>query len=996
MSDTSSEVYPCNSNPAASAAISRRQLMAMAAAATAAVGLSRVDGRDRTPQATPHAGTLPVVQMDLSGTNWTLQQQDTGHKISAAVPGCNYQTLMEHKLIPDFWYRENNHKVQWVAEKTWIYEREFVVSTAMLAKAHVELICHGLDTLASISINGRHVADTDNMFRTYALDVKPHLRAGANAIRVVFSPLNAYVKEHQQAYDAKYKINLAGASSWVRKAPYMWGWDWCRQLLPAGIWKKMELLAFDARLTDLGLLQQRQADGSVRVDAHATTAGDSAGHALHATAYLGNQTVAHGKATVAGGETTISMVIQHPRLWWPNGMGEQPLYHVKVELRNANGHLADAITRRTGLRTIEVLPPADGKAMHVKVNGVALFVKGADWVPPDGLPSRVPDETWRWYARTAAESNFNFIRLWGGGYYEADAMFDACDELGILLQFEFKFANTVYPVRDKAFVDNVSAEFHDNIRRTRNHPSIAIWSGNNEIGYFKGYNYLFGKIVGGAVRKLLPGAFYEKGSGAFGSGDIHDWTVWHGQQPFSAYRNIEGFVTEFGMQSFPEPKTVRAYTDAADRTSVHTPVMRYHQRDGSGRGNGIIMQYVHEYFGREISPFNDALWLSQIMQAYAIRTGVEHWRRNMPASMGSAIWQFNDCWPAPTWSMIDRYRRFKAAQYHSKHFFAPLLVSPVLKGDALDVYVVSDRMKDCGGMLSWRITDLTGNTILSGDHNVQIPARASRLAQSIDCEGLLKKHGARNVIAWTQLRVGSRAVSENIAVFALPRMLSLKPVKINTHVAAAADGYDVTLSADRVALYAFLDLRKIDATYSDNFVHLHPGMHATIHVKPAATITHQEFVHRLGARSLIDLAELGPPAPIAAAPDGTFHLTPDAAILHGPGLLVDNEHGARNIGWWNNPAAFVSWKFDVKEGGRYDIIGNFATPQGSVKLRLTLAGHTLEKPVPKTPTWRQPEKISFGAIEIPHAGVYQLVIGPGDAAHWHPVNVLGMTVTPVR
>ncbi len=851
--------------------VTRRQVLQAAAGASVALALTGCSTPEGRPAATaPAEVPAPAMAVDLTGDTWTMHEDGQADKIAAIVPGATYTDLMRAGKIPNPYYREDNGKVQWVAEKNWIYERTFDVPAEMLSKPHVELKCHGLDTLAAIWINDREVGRTDNMFRDWSFDVRSYLKPGGNTIRIKFDTLTPYVESNRQAYKEAYGIDLSDARSWVRKAPYMWGWDWCRAVLTQGIWKPIEILAYDARITDLGILQHHDASGSVHLNIQTTVAGANSGAQVTTRVLFGDQLIATASAPVKNGLATCHVDVANPKLWWPNGMGDHPLYVVESRLYESAGSVVEVLAagtpstakvidtarHRIGLRKIEVVSPTGAVAMHVKVNGVPVFVKGADWIPADNIPTRVTPETLRWYMKKAIECHFNFIRLWGGGYYEQDELFDLCDELGIMLQFEFKFANDTYPVNDRKWMANLQAELDQQVLRCRNHPSIVIWSGNNEIQDFKGYYHLFRDVIGGTVHRLLPGAFYEVGSGAAGSGDIHTWEVWHAMAPFEQFRTVEGFVTEFGMQSFPVPMTVDAYTDAADRQSVHSPVMRYHELDGSGHGVGIIMHYTNMYFGRSPENFDDTLWLTQINQAYGIRYGVEHWRRDMPRSMAATIWQYNDCWPGPTWSMTDYYRRFKAIQYQSKHFFAPILVSGIpdpTTGKA-ELYITSDRQKDVSGELRWVVTDMAGAVLKQGEMPVHIPARTSRLAHTLNLADLISSHGAGNLLIWPEVRVGSRTVAENALFFGRPVELKFHKPQLALHVSGSGQHYDLRIDANAPALWAFADVKDTPATYSDNFVAIRPGRTAVIHITLDEPMSPAEFHGKLTVRSIYDLA----------------------------------------------------------------------------------------------------------------------------------------------
>jgi beta-mannosidase len=821
----------------------------------AAAGLGVALALDKSGAALA-AETAGPLSLDLGGDMWTLQEEGKSETVPALVPGSTYTNLLKARKIPDPFFGENNGKVQWVAEKNWFFERSFEAPRDLHAKQQVELVCHGLDTLATVWLNGREIGSADNMFRTWTFDIKPHLRRGTNHLRIRFDTLTPYVEKQRAEYKQRYGIDLKNPRSWVRKGPYMWGWDWCRSILTQGIWKKIEVLGYDSRIAGLGVLQNHQPDGSVRLDIHAAVAGETAGSSVKARILLAGDVVAEATGPVSNGAAVLRATVQKPQLWWPNGMGNQPLYTVTGQLTNAKGQNLGKASRRIGLRNVEVLPPKDNVAMHLRVNSVPVFAKGADWIPADNMPTRVTPEILRWYMTKAVECNFNFIRLWGGGYYEEDELFDLCDEMGLMLQFEFKFANASYPVNDKTWMDNLRAEIEQQTRRCRNHPSIVIWSGNNEIRNFKGYDHIFKDVIGGIVGRLVPGAFYEVGSGAHGSGDIHTWGVWHGNKPVESYRKIEGFVTEFGMQSTPAPMTVRAFTDPADRQNLHSGVMRFHELDGSGHGIEKIIRFTESNFGKAPDSFDDTLWLTQLNQAWSMRYGVEHWRRDMPRSMAAAIWQYNDCWPGSTWAMVDYCRRWKAVLYQSKHFFAPILVSglPDAKTGQARIYITSDRQQNVSGQLHWIVTDLAGDMLRQGSKQTDIPARTSQQAEALDLSDLVKAHGAANLLVWPEVIVDSRTVARNTLLFGRPKELKLKQPKLAVRSSGGEQRYDVVIESDVPALWVWANLKDADASYSDNFVDLRQGRAAEIEITLDKPMTPFDFRSRLEVRSVYDIA----------------------------------------------------------------------------------------------------------------------------------------------
>jgi len=802
------------------------------------------------------AGVTGSLSFDLGGDMWSLQQEGIGERIPAKVPGCTYTNLLAVNRIPDPFVVENSDAVQWVAEKNWFFEREFDVPREIRNKRHVELVCHGLDTLASVWLNGREIGCGDNMFRTWGFDIKPHLQRGTNLLRIRFDALTPYVEKHREAYQRQYGIDLHNERSWVRKGPYMWGWDWCRPILTQGIWRKIELLGYDSRIVDLAAFQSHLPDGEVQLDIHAAVAGQVSRTTLRAQVLLAGNVVAEATGPVSNGEAVLHATVHRPQLWWPNGMGNQPLYTVTANLVDAQGKYLDSASRRVGLRRVEVLPPQGDVAMHLRVNGVPVFAKGADWIPADNMPTRVTPEILRWYMNKAVECNFNFIRLWGGGYYEEDELFDLCDEMGLMLQFEFKFANASYPVNDSAWMDNLRVEIEEQTRRCRNHPSIVIWSGNNEIGYFEGYDQLFKDLIGGIVERLAPGVFYEVGSGAHGSGDIHTWSVWHQNKPVESFSEIKGFVTEFGMQSTPVPMTVRAFTDPDGPQNVDSSVMRYHELDASGEGIRMILQYTEEYFGKAPEDFDDTLWLTDINQAWAMRYGVEYWRRDMPRSMAAAIWQYNDCWPGSSWAMVDYFRRWKAVLYQSKHFFAPILVSGVLDtiSGRADIWVTSDRQEDVSAGLLWSVTTLAGEVVRHGSKQFNLPARTSLQTDELDLSDLVKAYGATNLLVWPEVVLDGQTVAKNTLFFGRPKSLKLKEPKFMVHTSGGEQCYRVSIDCDVPALWLWVNVKDTDASYSDNFVDLFPGRAAEIEITLDKPMKLFDFQNKLAVRSVYEIA----------------------------------------------------------------------------------------------------------------------------------------------
>lgn len=841
---------------------SRRKFLITSATATAAVysGTGWFSLAWQMPDLAPGQHWL-----DLAG-NWRATKSGEEDWISAQVPGCIHTDLLAAGKIPDPFFRENEEKVQWVGEANWTYRRSFQVPEELLKHDRVLLRCDGLDTLATVKVNGQELGKPNNMFRFWEFDVKNIVKVGENTIEVQFDSPLPYMKK-REAERALYEWSGSHeplGRAYVRKEPCNFGWDWGPVLITCGIWRNIGLLAFDhARIEDVLILQDHSATGKVgvQVEVNAEVVG-SAPLKAYFEILDGDQKVASSSASLASGSAQTALAIHDPKLWWPVGMGEQPLYEVRVELRNDKGEVVDRTARRIGLRTLNLLPPDDENPLRFEANGVPFFAKGSNWIPADAFANRVTPEILRRYVADAVAVNMNALRFWGGGYYEEQALFDACDEMGICVWLDFKFACSAYPAFDDAFMQNVKVEAQEQLRRLRHHPCIAVWCGNNEISLMTkdqwsdqsmgraDYDKLFKQLIGGEVRQLAPQANYVSGSPD--CGDVHYWEVWHGPKLFESYRTLNGFMSEFGFQSFPEPKTVDAFTDTDDRSSVMSPVMQWHQRS-AGAGNKQITDTTLKYF-KQPKDFENTLWVSQILQGYGIKIGAEHWRRSMPKSMGCLYWQYNDCWPVVSWSSVDYFGRWKALHYMARRFYAPILVSALEDKDkgTMEIHVTSDEMKARRGTVAWEVTDVTGKRVTGGHHQIEIPARQSRKIRTLDLGEEIKAHGINNLLVWLKLEVDGKIASENLATFVAPKEFKFLDPDIESKVSDHDGAFLVTLKSEKPALWCWLSLQDADARYSDNFMHLRHGNPVEIHVVPAKPMTREAFTQALRVRSLFD------------------------------------------------------------------------------------------------------------------------------------------------
>ena len=693
-------------------------------------------------------------QLSLNGP-WTLDIPGSAFTaVPAEVPGSVYHDLLAAGRIPDPFYRDNETEALKLMEYDFHYSRAFQVDGELLDCGAVLLRCEGLDTLAAVYINGAEAGRADNMHRTWEFDVKDLLREGENNIAVHFASPTKFIRESYAADPADGTADAMEGFPSLRKAHCMFGWDWGPRLPDAGIWRDISLIGVDtARIRDV-LVKQFHEDGraALEIDTHIARLTD-------APAEVRVSVTAPDGTVLTGAGETCRIEVPDPRLWWPAGYGGQPLYRVEAELVSGGTRL-DVWSRRIGLRTMTVsrVKSEHGESFSHCVNGVDVFAMGMDYIPEDNLLPRVTPERTRRLLEDARAANVNTIRVWGGGYYPDDYFYDICDELGLLVWQDFMFACAVYNLTE-AFEETITAEFVDNIRRLRSHPSLALWCGNNEMEQFAGsgmwiramrqksdYIKMFQYIIPKVLKAEDPQAFYWPSSPSSGGdfdepgdpsrGDVHDWDVWHGLKPFTDYRNyLFSYVSEFGFQSFPCMETIASFTLPEDR-NVFSYIMEKHQRNAAA--NGRIVTYLSQNYLYPAT-LDKLVYASQLLQAQAMQYGVEHWRRNRGRCMGAVIWQLNDCWPVASWAGIDYFGRWKALQYYARRFFAPVLVSCHEEGlvnqedisvntEHIDprktarLNVSNETMEAFAGRIDWSLRRPDASVIEEGSFDAAVPA----------------------------------------------------------------------------------------------------------------------------------------------------------------------------------------------------------------------------------------------------------------------------------
>ncbi|NLE46539.1 MAG: glycoside hydrolase family 2 protein [Chloroflexi bacterium] len=817
-----------------------------------------------------------MVWQSLNGL-WQFRQVGDDIWLAGEVPGGVHTDLLALDRIPDPFVEDNELAVQWVTESDWEYRRIFDVDPELLSEERVFLVCDGLDTLVDVSVNGALIAQADNMFRTYRWDVTSLLTSGANELHMTFASPVRYALHRQAERPLRSVTQAIPGGPYLRKVPSHFGWDWGPQLPAIGIFRDIRLEGLSSvRLADVRL-SQIHAESSVRVSASVTVErfeGTDAELVLRLKAPSG--IVQDAALQLSAGETcgVLELEVRDPQLWWPNGYGGQPLYGVEV-LALEKGLIRDQRDFRIGLRTIELHQEPDeyGISFTFVVNGVPIFAKGANWIPADSFVTRMTDSRLEGLLRSAAAVHMNMLRVWGGGFYEDDRFYDLCDQYGILVWQDFIFSCSTYP-EDPSFFHNVRAEAVDNVRRLRHHASLALWCGNNEMewGWVEwgwseeyglslksAYDRLFHHVLPEVVAVEDPDRDYWPSSPSSNvpfdapnstqAGDTHNWLVWHGMLPFSGYREHPSrFVSEFGFQSLPALQTVRTYAGEAD-WNMTSYVMEHHQRNAAG--NGKIVTYLTDHF-RLPKDFESLVYVSQLLQAEALRYGVEFWRRNRACTSGALYWQLNDCWPVASWASLDYFGRWKAAHYAARRFFAPVLLSAEESGTDVELSITSDLTRPWQGVVRWSLEDLAGRVLKNGELKVDVPALGTSSICELSFADDVTAANRRDVILAYELWYDGVCASLGIVTFVPTKHLELDAPGLTWDVASDKDELVIRVSAERLARFVWLDTDEKDVVFSDNFFDLPAGRSVELRAPMVEGWSVESMRRALRVRSLVD------------------------------------------------------------------------------------------------------------------------------------------------
>ena len=778
---------------------------------------------------------------------WEWQKLPHGKKYKGQVPGTLISDLLENKLIEDPYWRCNEYAVREQMGYDYTYGRSFTVSEADLQFDCAKLICEGLDTIASISINDCLAAETDDMHRQYHFSVKKYLHVGENQIEIRFhSPLN-FVRKEDAANDIFYaSTGCIHGNAALRKAHYMFGWDWGPQLPDMGIFRDIRIeYSSTARIEDVRIRQNHEDSESVNLKFEIKIKRFGEGKQVLFTELEIKDSTGHSVCSRkrSSDEWKFDEMIKEPQLWWPNGLGEHPLYEIKICLVDEAGTRYDSYQCRLGLRTVTVSTDQNeyGNEFAITVNGIKIFTMGANYIPEDNILTRVSADRTSRLIQDCVDANFNCLRVWGGGYYPDDYFYDKCDEGGILVWQDLMFGCNIYALNDH-FEENIVAETRDNVRRLRHHACLALWCGNNEMEwgwadewarlkghhprYKAAYTKIFEYILPRVIRSCDDSTFYWPSSPSSGGsfddpnavnrGDQHYWEVWHSGKPFTEYKDFS-FCSEYGFQSFPHSKTIAAFTLPEDR-NIFSKVMESHQKNGTA--NGKILNYVADYF---LYPkdMDSLAYISQILQLKAIAYGVERWRRNRGRCMGSLYWQLNDCWPVASWSSIDYYGRWKALHYGARRFYAPFTISIREKEELsshLSYFIHNDTQKAHHCRTEVLLIDNEFHVLSKQTSETGIAALSVAECMEADFSEWTEDEKIRStVFSAFRLYDGEELLAERTVLFVKPKHFNFIQPNYRVEISEREQTFEIKVKASCFCQYVELCFRDFDPIFSDNF-----------------------------------------------------------------------------------------------------------------------------------------------------------------------------------
>ena len=774
--------------------------------------------------------------------------------MNAQVPGVVHLDLLKNNIIAKPFDSINESQLQWIGEKDWEYTYSFN-SNDILKYKNTDLVFDGLDTYTDIFLNDSLILSTDNMYRKWSIPIISLIHKGNNTLRIVFYAPEKIIK--QKASKVNYK--LPDERGFARKAPYHFGWDWGAKFITAGIWKKVYFDYWDnAKINNVHILQKEidttLAKMEAKVSFNNVVSGD---YTIEIFANNSKQILSSQKVSAQEGENIIIIPfeIKQPKLWWCNGMGEANLYNFEIKLKK-DAFLIDYKSEIFGIRNIELVQDNDsiGKSFYFELNGKAVFIKGANYVPVDNFLPRIKKETTAAIIDAAVWANFNMLRVWGGGIYESDDFYNYCDEQGIMVWQDFMFACNMYP-GDSAFLENVKQEATDNIIRLRNHASLALWCGNNEVdngwkdwgwqkqlGYSKSdsteiwgnYLKIFENMLPELVAKYDGERNYHPSSPTYGwghkenftHGDSHYWGVWWGHEPFEVFdAKVGRFMSEYGFQALPNIKSIKEFA-VNDELNLGSKTMATHQKHPTG------YQTIDEYLQRNYKTtdnFEDYIYLSQLTQAEGISKAIEAHRKNKPHCMGTLYWQLNDAWPVTSWSSVDYYGRNKALHYFVKKTYEETIISCEEKNDSISIFLISDKEKPQNIDINIQQMDYSGKIISSENISTLIDNSKAYLTYKIPKS--IFENNIQSLIHITAKKEDS-LVADYFYYPIKPKEMQLSKTIIQTNITENNGLYFINLNTDVLAKNIEI-ITNIDGDLSDNYFDLLPNENKKILFTPS-------------------------------------------------------------------------------------------------------------------------------------------------------------------
>ncbi len=769
-----------------------------------------------------------ILSQEIS--NWEFEYNGNWHQ--AEVPGNNFSDLLNHGFIPDPFYGTNEDSVQWVSENNWTYRSNFTVSESTILKTNQTLNFYGLDTYAKVFLNDSLILEANNMFRSWEVDVSGLLKK-ENTLQIKFEAVSKFENKKQTTLGYSFP---GGNRVFTRKAGFHYGWDWGAKISPTGIWQKVELQSWsNCKIKDIYIVQDHLTDTLANL-----TIGIEIESSIEKPVTIKVYDKVWQNFKLKKGSNKLSFIIRipNPKLWWPNGYGKQKLYDIPISISDEIG-IIDSQKKKIGLRKIELISEQDsiGESFYFKVNNKPIFMKGANYIPQDNLQNRVTEKHYRNLLQDVVDANMNMLRVWGGGIYEEDIFYDLCDSLGILVWQDFMFACAMYP-SDSMFLENVKEEAIQNVKGLRNHPSIALWCGNNENSegwhrwgwqdsftetqkaeVWKGYQKVFQDILPNVVDIYSQTAYWES-SPKFGrgnpkhqfEGDAHYWGIWHDAEPFeNLIKKVPRFMSEFGFQSFPQLSTIATFSDSLD-WNLNSAVMQNHQKHP--RGNTLITEYMTREYNVP-KDFSKFVYASQILQANGMRIGLEAHRRNQPYCMGTLYWQLNDCWPVASWSSRDYVGNWKALHYTAQDVFAPISLSQELDKDGMiSIWVMTNLAEEIQDSLSISIYNLDGKIA----HKLTEPINKKVNGSAFIYTQKIKVKDNQFIVA----ELKNEQVKSKILFTTETKNLNFKKPTISYQI----ENNTITLETNIPAFEVYL--HGIEGRFSDNFFSLLPGEKKTL------------------------------------------------------------------------------------------------------------------------------------------------------------------------